>query len=1463
MFKVSIGGVSCVVLALLGGVAFADSELPYAASIKGPVPKEKMQEVVQKILDEGVAAGWQSSAQCCVYIDGEKVVDAWAGVMDKESKKPIDGDTLLPIFSTEKPVLATAMHIAHDRGLVQYDDPVSKYWPEFMGDGKETLTIRELLAHRAGMPPGFDKERDDLEGHFLNWDYMAKIAATAKPIVVPGTKTGYLSQSYGWYVGVPLTRIFKMPINDLLTEVVLKPAGIEKDFYFSVPDSEMSRCATVYSDKPGDVFVEMNDPRCRRACVPSVFAVSSARGLAKFYMRLAGMDGKTPLIRPETLAEASQPCRWEKEPLPSAEELVSKWQMIFAMGWGAWGDPDDIARIIGQGGIGGSEGYGDVRNRIAIGYTCGTSIATPNHDLRPAIYRACGVRTRHMPRPLYAETPLEDKAPPPPPNPVQLTRKAPPLRAVPKLQVIETTGRGRHPGAFRQVNWVMGEKRVSQQRWPWGSVDSERDHQTLFFQPGDKKHNEVHVKFGLGLMSAEELKKWNLAADETTIVDDEKGEVRYERPYVTNGVLSKLSYVARATGRPGEIEVIWDAGVVEQEPIVHWENKGSKWTFYAGDEAFTYSSDDLVADGMPHIWRTVKNASTVRWGNSEQGCTISGLPEGPCRIEEHAFDWLKGNTCRMLTMHLPRAKGGRILIDMGACPRQEQNANRFPAVNGLDFSLFNGIHFPLPSTRNELRNPSFEQGFCHWTYCPGANGRTEWQQIVDGGLFGKKALLMKTGSTDETHVYQRPSLLFSMPQQLEYRTKYVLSFYAKKASAPLKAGKKVKAIVALGTANRNVGQPGAAGPCGDAEKPEAQFEVTDEWQRFERPFVAGPGGFRCLLGSVNGDVLFDGLQLERGEKATAFVTAPVEAFLVSSAEDNQLKPNEKKNLRVRFTGAPGTAFSADVTISNYYRENVFVETLSGTIGEDGTLTVPLSAASENIGTGVFPVRLDVKAETSDASLQPATFYQRLSVMEPLTKADMKRPTKNLIGTLGWPARYGHSETYARKLREWGVGSISWGGVSQKKKPSIDFELLYNEGIVNVQHAIGQDILRSSKNYNISLFEDRKECFSLRGNNEAGCREFCKLPLNDAQEAELTRAQIAYLEDADPRSALALSWWNEEEGGPGLVRDEKYEDYFRYQKSTYDAIMATGHKFKTTYSSGMSSIVDYKLPILDAYLSTAKKHGVIYDVMTFHAYGFLDGGRLGYMDLDPQIQKIVDIMEKNGYPKDTQIYITEMGNEMQLWIPEWNTLNGDTYLDGQPEYSYGQYEALNAASCARIWIMMMKYAPRVQHTNIWNSRPFIDATFTPLFLCKAMNTFAHLFPDARFAGEVKVGCDARAYVFTRPNMPAIAAVWQTRPTVDTSEEACPTATVRFTSPVRCIDLMENERSVPKDAEGISRFALTWAPLFFEADNAEALLADLKGMKVVFPTGERAVTSEQKGHALAGGEKEVINQQSEQK
>lgn len=1048
---------------------------------------------------------------------------------------------------------------------------------------------------------------------------------------------------------------------------------------------------------------------------------------------------------------------------------------------------------------------------------------------------------------------------PEPPNPVQLTRKARGLREVPLFDVEHPHGGGRIKGkdgkipVYDMPSYIMGNKRVCQLRFPWGGLDEFVQRSLVSIHcPDGKGFSVAFNREDCIPVDEKDFARWGIEAQYEYAVDAKTETVRYRQPYVSKRTrdLKCLSFTMRKTGRPGEVEIVWDGGGDEIGFIIRSNDDYRNWkSMSLGGEKFSATPDDQVLTGGKTVVREFKDGSKFMGEDMETSACVTGLPKGPARACESAWDIIRGNTHRRLNIYTAKATTGRILIDLGESPRQEQNVNKFPPVNGLDFSLFNGIHFPRPATRNELRNPSFEEGFYHWTYLAGRYDKDSGYEIVNGGVKGKRALLFKSRIGREEACHLRSPMLYSMPMQLVPDEKYTLSFYIKRASEPGRVGRKVEAVVSLGSNCRNATVPGDF-MYGDAGRTQdAYFEATDEWTRHVRTFTAGNGGFRVVLGAVEGDVLFDAFQLERGEKATDFVANPIEAVITSAAEDNQLAPDAPKCLGVRLVGEPGTRGKVKVTISNFYRETVYEESFVVTLGASGLVERPLGPGSEKIGMGVFPVRIDVKASPpTSRSPDISTSYQRISVMKPLM--DTKRPTARLFGTLIWPTRFGKPETLVRKLREWGVGSVSWGGVSKKEHPSRDFDLLYGEGIVNVQHAIGNDLLREKK-LDLSLFEDRKDSFKIYDI----CRDFCMNPISDEQERELTRAMTAYLKDADPRSAQALSWWNEEEGGPGLVQKEKFEEYFRFQKVMVDAIMADGHRFKTTYSSGMSSIVDYKLPILESYLATAKKHGVVYDAMTFHAYGHLDGGKLGFYDLDKQVGKIVKIMEKYGYGDETEMFITELGNEIQLYIPEWFTLNGDTYQNGMPEYSFGHYEALNAASCARIWLMMLKYHPKMRHTNVWNSRPFMDAQFTPLFWCKALNTVANLFPDCTFVADVRPADRIRGYAFRDANGKGIAAIWQTDPMVDASEAPCPIASVRFSQPVRYVDLMQNERFV-KPKQGESRFALTYAPLFIIANDVDRLVSDLCKAKIEF--SESTVDARRgESHALAGGEQEVIN------
>ena len=110
------------------------------------------QERIQAWLNECVAAGPEAGLQVAAYHKGKLVVDAWAG-MDTIKNKAVDGDTLFVTFSTTKGITATVIHMLAERGLIDYDAPVANYWPAFAQNGKAGITVRQVLAHTAGVPP--------------------------------------------------------------------------------------------------------------------------------------------------------------------------------------------------------------------------------------------------------------------------------------------------------------------------------------------------------------------------------------------------------------------------------------------------------------------------------------------------------------------------------------------------------------------------------------------------------------------------------------------------------------------------------------------------------------------------------------------------------------------------------------------------------------------------------------------------------------------------------------------------------------------------------------------------------------------------------------------------------------------------------------------------------------------------------------------------------------------------------------------------------------------------------------------------------------------------------------------------------------------------------------------------------------------------------------------------------------
>ena len=264
-----------------------------------------VQNAVQTVLDDLVASGAEQGLQVAAYLDGECVVDAWAGVADPSTNRPVDGDTLFTIFSCGKGVTATAMHLLAERGLFDYDDPIATYWPEFAANGKAGITVRHALTHTAGlaeMPPG---------ARMTDWEGMCTAIAAMAPQWEPGTQSGYHALTFGWILGELARRVDGRPFERIVAEDICAPLGIT-DLYFGIPDGVEARIAPLENDpattegaaaRTPEVF---NSPSVRRAVIPAGGGIANARALARHYAALIsdGVDG-VRLLPPERVQVAT------------------------------------------------------------------------------------------------------------------------------------------------------------------------------------------------------------------------------------------------------------------------------------------------------------------------------------------------------------------------------------------------------------------------------------------------------------------------------------------------------------------------------------------------------------------------------------------------------------------------------------------------------------------------------------------------------------------------------------------------------------------------------------------------------------------------------------------------------------------------------------------------------------------------------------------------------------------------------------------------------------------------------------------------------------------------------------------------------------------------------------------------------------------------------------------------------
>lgn len=249
------------------------------------------------------ADGADVGASCCATLEGETVVDLWGGFADEVKTKPWERNTIVAVHSTTKTMVALTALLLADRGELDFNAPVARYWPEFAANGKERIKVSHLMSHSSGLS-GW-KERLETEDLY-NWEKMTSLLAAQAPLWEPGTASGYHVVTFGFLIGEVVRRIAGKSLGAVFREEIAKP--LDADFHIGLPASEDSRVAEtipwpapqtavkpVFSEiqeltflnMPYDIATTIRTRAWRAAEIPAVNGYGNARSIAEIHCILA------------------------------------------------------------------------------------------------------------------------------------------------------------------------------------------------------------------------------------------------------------------------------------------------------------------------------------------------------------------------------------------------------------------------------------------------------------------------------------------------------------------------------------------------------------------------------------------------------------------------------------------------------------------------------------------------------------------------------------------------------------------------------------------------------------------------------------------------------------------------------------------------------------------------------------------------------------------------------------------------------------------------------------------------------------------------------------------------------------------------------------------------------------------------------------------------------------------------
>jgi CubicO group peptidase (beta-lactamase class C family) len=346
-------------------------------------------EPVAVAFEQNFSERGELGAAFAAYVDGELVVDLWGGVADRETRAPWRRDTLQLIYSGTKGLVAVCLLVLIERGGLDLDAPVCRYWPEFAAQGKDTVLVRHVVSHQAGLP-GVRTPID--EADILDPRRMAALLAAERPFWPPGERVCYHPLTFGWLCGELVRRVDGRRVGRFFAEEIAEPLGL--DAWIGLPDEHEPRVSRVslganwataaaHLDPVGAadplVAAVWHNPAGRfreplaanrrdyhAAEIAAGNGIATARSIARLYGCLARggeIDG-TRLLSDRTL-------RLGRACLASGPDALMPWPWAFGVGFNLQTELRALGRppaAFGHGGTGGSLHGAWPQQRVGFSY---------------------------------------------------------------------------------------------------------------------------------------------------------------------------------------------------------------------------------------------------------------------------------------------------------------------------------------------------------------------------------------------------------------------------------------------------------------------------------------------------------------------------------------------------------------------------------------------------------------------------------------------------------------------------------------------------------------------------------------------------------------------------------------------------------------------------------------------------------------------------------------------------------------------------------------------------------------------------------------------------------------------------------------------------------------------------------------------------------------------------------------